>query len=349
MIRRRVVITGATGAVGAALLHKLATDTDYDLHAIACRQPPSSVHPLAQWHQLDLADPRAVTRLQRLFVKARCVVHLAWPAQSTRKSDHLNAVGVGGSAAVLIGAHVADVNQVVYLSSAATYAPAPGTCVDESWSTAGIPASPYSRAKSAVEALLDDYDRKGDGMPITRLRPALIVGRRAAYAVRKAAFPAYFPPRLLNLLPLLPLDAALQVPVVDADDVAEACLSAIERRVFGAFNLAAEPPLRPGDIARTFGARPVPIPLGLMRPLTRASWRARIQHVHPGWLDVITSMPLLNTRRARTELAWQPARTSLQALADLAQSLTAQPGTLPPVLNGGALMEGIKRRFSGDE
>jgi UDP-glucose 4-epimerase len=349
MTRRRVVITGAAGAVGTALLHKLAAgDAGYDLHAIACRPPPSSVYPLAKWHQVDLADPRAVTRLQRLFAKARCVVHLAWPPQATRESRDLDAVGVGGSTAVLIGAHVADVNQLVYLSSAASYAPAPGKRVDESWPTAGIPTCAFSRAKSAVEALLDDYDRKGDGMPITRLRPGLIVGRRAARGVRRAAFPPYFPPRLLNLLPLLPVETAVQVPVIHADDVADACLSAIERRVFGAFNLAAEPPLRPHDIAHAFGALPMRIPAQLMRPLVVASWRARLQPIDPGWLDVITSMPLLDTRRARVELQWEPRHTSLQAVADLAETLTARTGTGSPALTGASLVGGIRRRFSGD-
>ena len=83
MTRRRVVITGATGAVGTALLEKLsAGDTGYDLHAIACRPPPSSVYPLAEWHQVDLADPRAVTRLQRLFADQTPIL---WRRKAIRK------------------------------------------------------------------------------------------------------------------------------------------------------------------------------------------------------------------------------------------------------------------------
>jgi len=346
-----VVITGASGAVGGALLQKLSSsDIEYDLHAIASRlPPPGAVSSSAQWHRVDLGDPGAVTRLQRMFAKVRCVVHLAWPAQSTRNARVLDAVGVGGTYAVLIAAHVADVSQLVYLSSAAAYAPAQGQRVDESWSTAGVPTSAYSQAKSAAEALLDDYDRKGDGLPITRLRPAFIVGRRAAPGIRRGAFPAYFPPGLLNLLPLLPVHTGLQVPVVHVDDVADACLNAIERRAFGAFNLAAEPPLRPNDIARTFGALALPIPPRLLRPLAMAAWRARLQPIDPGWLDVITSMPLLDTARARMKLSWQPRHTSLEAMEDLARSLTARTGTRPSVLTGGSLAGGVRRRFSGDE
>jgi hypothetical protein len=93
----------------------------------------------------------------------------------------------------------------------------------------------------------------------------------------------------------------------------------------------------------------MPMPAQLMRPLVLASWRARLQPIDPGWLDVIRSLPLLNTRRARTELSWQPRHTSLQALADLAQALTASRGRRPTALTSAALVEGIRRRFSGDE
>jgi UDP-glucose 4-epimerase len=213
MRRRRVVITGASGNVGTALLRKLAAaNTDYEVHGIVRRAPPpTDAYRVARWHEVNLADPRVVTRLQRLFHKAHCVVHLAWALQPTRNPRYVDAVGVAGSSAVLIAAHAADVGHLVYLSSAGTYAATPGRRVDESWSTAGVPTSAYSRAKSAVEALLDDYDRTGNGVPITRLRPGLIVQRDAAASIRRYAFPTYLHPRWLRRLPVLALDGALQV------------------------------------------------------------------------------------------------------------------------------------------
>ncbi|WP_422331987.1 NAD-dependent epimerase/dehydratase family protein [Rhodococcus sp. (in: high G+C Gram-positive bacteria)] len=54
---RKVVITGASGNVGTALLHLFAEqEPDTEIVAIARRTPPST-HPYdrAQWHNIDLA------------------------------------------------------------------------------------------------------------------------------------------------------------------------------------------------------------------------------------------------------------------------------------------------------
>jgi len=345
MRRRRVVITGASGNVGTALLRKLAAaNTDYEVHGIVRRRPPpTDAYRVARWHEVNLADPRVVTRLQRLFHKAHCVVHLAWALQPTRNPRYVDAVGVDGSSAVLIAAHAADVGHLVYLSSAGTYAATPGRRVDESWPTAGVPTSAYSRAKSAVEALLDDYERTGNGVPITRLRPGLIVQRDAAASIRRYAFPTYLHPRWLRLLPVLALDGALQVPVIHADDVGDACVRAMERRAFGAFNLSAEPPIRRDDIARLLRAIPINFPFRLMRPLVDVSWWAGLQPVDPGWLDLVFSMPLLNTERARTVLDWCPQRTSRSALTELAEGLLRNDGTESPVLESRSLVDSLWR------
>lgn len=345
MRRRRVVITGASGNVGTALLRKLAAaNTDYEIHGIVRRAPPrADAYRVARWHQLNLADPRVVTHLQRLFRKAHCVVHLAWAVQPTRNPRYLDAVGVDGSSTVLTAAHAANVRHLVYLSSAGTYAAAPGQRVDESWLTTGVPTSAYSRAKSAVETLLDDYGRTGDGMPITRLRPGLIVQRDAAASIRRSAFPAYLHPRWLRLLPVIALDRSLQVPVIHADDVADACVRAMERRAVGAFNLAAEPPIHRDDIARLLRAIPIHFPFSLIRPLVNASWRAGLQPVDPGWLDLVFSMPLLNTERARTVLDWSPQRTSQSAFTELAEGLLHNDGTKSPVLQRRSLLGSLWR------
>ncbi len=349
-MRKRVVITGASGNVGTALLRKLAAaDGCYEVVGIARRMPPpTDVYRTACWHRVDLADPKAITSLQRLFRGAHCVVHLAWAFQPSRDPRYLEAVGVGGTSAVLIATHAADIKHLVYVSSAAAYAPAPGQRVDESWPTTGIDTSSYSRAKSAVEAVLDEYDYRGDGVAITRLRPGFIVQRQAASSIRRDAFPAYMPPRLVRLLPRvpLPLPASLALPLIHADDVAEACVKAIEHRRFGAFNLSGEPPVGRDHIARVIGSKPIGVPSDLIKPLMRAAWMTRLQPVDPGWLDVVNAMPLLHTERARQTLHWRPRRTTEQALDDLAEGLRRGAGTRSPALSGAPLVEGLWRDLS---
>ncbi|MGO9152475.1 NAD-dependent epimerase/dehydratase family protein [Mycobacterium sp.] len=348
-MNKRVVITGASGNVGTALLRKLAVETDYEVHGVVRRMPPpTDAYACARWHQLDIAEPQAVTHLQKLFRRAHCVVHLAWAFEPIRDRQYRKAVGIDGSYNVLIGAHAADVRHLVYVSSAATYAPAPGRRVDESWLTTGIPTCTYSRLKSAVEKLLDDYCRAGGGMAITRLRPGFIIQRQAAASIRRHMFPGYLPPRWLRLLPLLmvPASGSLQVPVLHADDVADACLRAIQRRAVGAFNLSAEPPLQPQHVVRALGPMPIPVPTWLARSLIDAAWRARLQPIEPGWVDLIASMPLLNTERAQAILSWHPQHTSQHALTELTEGLRRNEGTASPALHSRSLLDGLRRELS---
>jgi UDP-glucose 4-epimerase len=348
-MNKRVVITGASGNVGTALLRKLADETDYEVHGIVRRAPPpTDAYARARWHELDIAEPQAVTHLQKLFRRAHCVVHLAWAFQPHRDRQYCKAVGIDGTYKVLIGAHAADVRHLVYVSSAAAYAPAPGRRVDESWLTTGIPTSTYSRLKSAVEELFDDYCRAGEGMAITRLRPGFIIQRQAAASIRRRMFPSYLPPRWLCLLPALmvPATGSLQVPVLHADDVADACVRAIQRRAVGAFNLSAEPPLEPQHVAKALGPIPMPVPTWLARSLIDVGWRARLQPIEPGWVDLVASMPLLNTDRAHAILGWHPRHTSQESLTELAEGLRRNEGTASPVLQSRSLLESLRRGLS---
>ncbi|AOS93157.1 NAD-dependent epimerase/dehydratase family protein [Mycobacterium intracellulare] len=344
---KRIVITGASGNVGTALLRRLtADDSDYEIVGISRRRPPSDdLYRSAHWHELDLADPGVELELLKVFRGAACVVHLAWGFQPTRNRRYLDAVGVNGSAAVLSAAHNAKVPHLLHMSSVGTYAAGRyGQKVDETFSTAGIPSSAYSRAKSAVEHMLDGYERHNpDGVGITRMRPGFILQRDAALGLRRYTLPAYVDPRWVRWLPLLPLDRSLSVSIVHADDVADACVKAIERRALGPFNLAAEPPVGRDDIAKALRARPIHVASPLLGLLVAASWRARLQPLDRGWLDMAFSLPLLGTDRARNVLGWSPRWSSEAALADLVDGFLHTWGTQSPVLRARSCAEAISR------
>lgn len=344
---KRIVITGASGNVGTALLRRLAEDgPDYDIVGITRRRPPpDDVYRSVRWHEVDLADPGVEIQLLNVFRGAACVVHLAWGFQPTRNRRYLDAVAINGSAAVLSAAHNAKVPHLLHMSSVGTYAAGRyGEQVDETFSTAGIPSSAYSRAKSAVEHMLDGYERNNpDGVGITRMRPGFILQRDAALGLRRYTLPAYVDPQWVRWLPLLPLDRSLSVSVVHADDVADACVRAIEGCALGPFNLAAEPPVGRDDIAKAVRARPIHVPSSVLGLLVEASWRARLQPLDRGWLDMAFSLPLLATDRARGVLGWTPRWSSAAALADLVDGFLHTWGTQSPVLRARSCVEAISR------
>ena len=343
----RIVVTGTSGNVGTALLRRLHATADHELVGVVRRPPkPVGVYEGVQWHSVDVAEDDAADRLRPILDGADAVVHLAWGFQPTRNIKYLERQGVGGTTAVLKAADAVSAGHLLHMSSVGTYAPGRyGTPVDESWSTAGIATSPYSRHKAAAESLLDDYERtKADtGVPITRMRPGFIVQRAAASGLMRYALPGYVPMRLVPLLPVLPLDRALCIPLIHSDDVAAAFASAIERRATGPFNLAAEPPVTRDEVAEALRAKALHVPSGVLGALVDIAWRVRLQPIDRGWLDMAFSVPLLDCSRARTELDWRPRWAATAALADVLEGVGQEAHTESAPLRRRSLIEQFQR------
>lgn len=341
----RIVITGASGNVGTALLRALPAE--HDVVGVVRRPPPAQgVYQRVDWRSLDLTDSDAIAKLRNAFDGADVVVHLAWGFQPTHDVDYLNRLGVGGTSAVLQAAHTSGVGQLVHMSSVGTYAGGRyGKRVDESWPTTGIDTSPYSRDKSAAEAILDEYEgRLGSAaIPIARMRPGFILQRAAASGLMRYGLPGYVPMQVVPWLPILPLDRKLCIPLIHADDVAAAIVLAVERRATGPFNLAAEPPMGRDDVAAVLGARSVHVPSGLLGALVDLTWRTRLQHIDRGWLDLAFSVPLLDCSRARTELEWAPKWTAQEALADLLEGVAQRAHTTSPPLRRRSVIDLLRR------
>lgn len=319
----RIVITGASGNVGTALLRRLG-GAGHDLVGV-CRRPPGAVPPydVATWRTLDLAADEAERDLTAIVDGADAVVHLAWGFQPSHDVRYLQRVDVHGTRAVVGAALRAGVPHLVHMSSVGAYGPGPDgraskSRVDESWPTDGVPTLAYSRHKAAAERILDAHERAHpDGPAVARLRPGLIVQRDNGSALLRYGLPAYLPAALLRYLPLLPVDRDLVIPLVHTDDVADAIARVLERRATGPFNLAADPPVTRDVIARVLDARPVHLPRPVLRTAAALTWHARLQPLDPGWVDLAFATPLLDTGRARRELGWAPAVAADDALAQV--------------------------------
>jgi nucleoside-diphosphate-sugar epimerase len=200
--------------------------------------------------------------------------------------------------------------------------------VDESWPTEGVSSLAYSIEKVAAERLLDAYEKNGTGrMVVTRMRPALVVQRKAGSGLLRYVAPSFLPSSALGLVKLFPMDPRLVVQIVHSDDVADGIALALERRAGGAFNLAAEPPVDARAIAGALGAWHVPVPLGVVRALIAATWRAGVQPLDPGWLDLAFAVPVMDSGRARRELGWAPSVDARAALEELFGGMRAGDGT----------------------
>jgi nucleoside-diphosphate-sugar epimerase len=204
--------------------------------------------------------------------------------------------------------------------------------VDESWPTTGVPSSWYSRSKAGAERLLDAHESEHPKRIVTRLRPGIIGQRTAGSALLRYALPAFLPAAVLRHVPVLPLDRRLAIPVVHADDVADAIVRVLDRRVPGPFNLAAEPGVTTGTIAGVLGARAVHVPAPVVRAVMSVTWHAHLQQVDPGWLDMGFALPLLDSSRAQLELGWRPRTDAVAVLTETVEGMRDRDSDRSPVL-----------------
>ncbi|MDX6326722.1 MAG: hypothetical protein QOK15_3076 [Nocardioidaceae bacterium] len=332
----RIVVTGASGNLGTALLRRLTSTGEHTITGIARRLPADSpFDDTVTWRSLDLTDEGAAAALREAVDGADAVVHLAWGFQPSHRLDYLEELGVGGTRRVIRAITAAGVPHLVHMSSVGAYSPKQDDSpVDETWPTDGVPTSPYSRHKAAAERLLDDLEATGHDLTVTRLRPGIVGQRSAGSALLRYGLPALAPAHLLSLLPVLPLDRALVMPMVHADDVADAIDRALARRAPGGFNLAADPPITRDTIAEVLGARPVHVPSRVVRAAAAAAWHARLQPVDPGWVDLAFAVPLLDTTRAADLLGWSAQHDAVSVLRETVEGMRSEVAGPTPVLRG---------------
>jgi UDP-glucose 4-epimerase len=324
----RIVVTGASGNLGTAILRRLAAD-GHELVGVS-RRRPQAVGPYegVEWHQVDLSRDRAERRLVPLLHDADAVVHLAWMLQPGHRERVMRRTNVDGARRVLDAVVAAGVPHVVVVSSVGAYSPGPkDAAVPESWPTGGVHTSAYARHKAAVERLLDRVEAERADLTVTRVRPALVFQRAAASEITRL-FLGRIPPRWIGRLrlPLVPLPPRLWLQAIHADDLADGVARIVERTAGGAFNLAAEPVVSPRGVARILGGRWLPIPASWLRALVALSFHLRLQPTEPGWLDLALEVPTMSTARARAELDWRPRVDARDAIVELLDGMAHAAG-----------------------
>jgi UDP-glucose 4-epimerase len=330
----RIVITGATGNVGSALLRRLTRTGEHDLVGVVRRRPEDTApYDEVEWVTLDLTRPEDEGALQVACAGADAVVHLAWGFQPTHREDHLAELGVGGTRRVIEALRRGGVRHLVHMSSVGAYSPKRDDApVHESWPTEGVPSSMYSRHKAAAERLLDQLEAQDTGVVVTRMRPGIVGQRDAGSALLRYAVPALVPASVLGHVPVLPLDRRLAVPMVHADDLADAIARALESRAPGAFNVAAAPPVTAADVAAALDARLVHVPAAALRAAVSLSWHARLQQLDAGWIDLGYAVPLMDTSRAASELGWSATRDAVSVLQETVDGMRDAAAGRSPVL-----------------
>jgi nucleoside-diphosphate-sugar epimerase len=334
-----VAVTGATGNVGSSLLGALGADPDIAAVTAIARRTPDGEPPQVRWLRADVGAEDAANRLTEAFRGVDAVVHLAWLLQPSHDPRITWRTNVLGTERVLLAARAARVRTVVVASSVGAYSPRPPgpeqIRVTEDWPTHGWPTASYTREKAYVERLLDRFERDHPQIRVVRLRPGFTFQRDSAMEQRRLFAGPLLPHRLVRarLVPLVPDVPGLTFQAVHTDDVADAYrLALLNPHASGAYNIAAEPPVSPQQLARLFRARTVRIPAVTVRSALSMAWRLRMVPASPYLFDALLRLPLLDTTRARRELGWEPLLSGPQALSELLDGLRDGAGHRTPPL-----------------
>ncbi|MBA3265127.1 MAG: NAD-dependent epimerase/dehydratase family protein [Nocardioidaceae bacterium] len=318
----RVVVVGASGNIGTALLEKLEGEAAVtEVAAVARRLPPvAPTSPTVTWHRGDIATDD----LDPLLRGADVVVHLAWLFQPTHRPSSTWANNAVGTARLLEAVERSQAKALVVATSVAAYSPRQDDqLVDESWPTHGASTAAYAREKAYVERLLDAFKAQVKRCVVTRLRPAFVFHRRTATQQRRLFMGPLVPGSLVrpSLIPVLPTPAGLLLQTVHSDDVGSAIASAVVAGTPGAFNICADGVLTPRQLAELFNARQATVPARLARAALKAAWTAHAVPANPELLDALLAVPMMSNARAKAEWDWVPTVSAVDALGEFFEGL----------------------------
>jgi nucleoside-diphosphate-sugar epimerase len=215
-VRRTVLLTGASGVVGRALLQRLR---GLDVVCLVHRSPVSG--PNVTTAPGDITKPGlglAGEAYAELAAKVDAVIHCAAITDFNRGDGSLEATNVTGTQHV--AAFAAAANAVLYHVSTAFV----HTNVD---GDRGRTAIGYAWSKCAAEEAV-----RSSGVPHVILRPSVVIGDSATGEI--AAFQGLHQVvagLFAGLVPMIPFDPGWPIDFVPADVVADVIACVVENRV----------------------------------------------------------------------------------------------------------------------
>jgi nucleoside-diphosphate-sugar epimerase len=320
-----VAVTGPTGTFGAGLVPQLQADARIARIIGIARRPFDPAE--RGWSKMEYrqGDVRDVAGLREAFDGVDVVVHLAFLITGNASRETTRAINVGGTLNVFRAAAAAGAQRFVYASSVAAYgfhADIPEK-VDEDWPTRPAARLFYAQEKAELESLLAAEASEHPGLALYLLRPPIVLGPNAVGA--KDVLPGPLAPlgrRLFGRPRRLPFPVPVLVPehpmqFIHEDDVGRALLLCVlGAGPPGAYNIAGDGVVTAVEVAREFGALPIPLPAAPAQAAARAV--ARLPFLPPAaeWVEAASRPVIMDTSRARDRLGWRPRYSGLEALRD---------------------------------
>jgi UDP-glucose 4-epimerase len=320
-----VAVTGPTGEIGKSLLAELERRPEIDsVLGMARREfdPAEEGLEKVAYRRGDILDRGS---LAALFDGADVAVHLAFAIFGSH--EETRRVNLEGTRNVFEAAIKAGVGRLVYASSVAAYGfyPENPQPLVEEVPARGSEGFYYSAQKAELEALLADL-LAGTDVEAYVFRPCIVAGPRATMLIEQVvgAVRPWDPlPTLRRGIERLPLvgpvlpDPRVPFQLVHHDDVARAMAAAIcGEGPPGPYNLAGPGVIGLSDVAHALGWRSLPIPRPAVGAGAAAARHLAFASSKLEWAMALETPALMDTSKARRELAWTPRHGARETLAE---------------------------------
>lgn len=208
----RVLVTGASGFLGSALVQKLC-QSGCQVRAVV-REPNQSLS-FPSGSETIVADICRSLQTEEMASDCGAIVHLAAKVHAIDDSgaeQDYEAVNVEGTRHILDAAVRSRVNRIVFASSVKVFGEETDGCIDES--QVPDPQTPYGRSKWQAEQLVSEYVER-HGLTAVSLRLPMVYGPtkkgnlyRMIEAIDHGRFPVL--PRLSAVRSLLHVENFVQ-------------------------------------------------------------------------------------------------------------------------------------------
>lgn len=292
----RVIVTGSSGCLAAALLPRLCADPEITGVTGIDIRPARFADVKFQAIHADISAPHDHTQ----YANHDALIHMAYVVlRGWTKAARMRHVNVDASLEVLERARASGMKRLIVLSSAAAYGY--GTELAETAPLVPRADFLYAAHKAELEARIEQRFPR-----CLRLRPHVILGPNAQPLLR-----------FLLRTPLYPHveGVAPQLQCIHEADVVSAIMLALRSDVMGAINLASADTFSYAQAIKHLRPRALAVRVTIAQSLLTTAWRLTGFGGEPAWLDGLTRPLTLDCGRARQQLGWLPAFSALDALS----------------------------------
>lgn len=293
-----VLVTGAAGFIGSALLDVLANGDFGPVTALDLREVPMSQR-LANitYEHGDIRNPALKDIIIR--IRPRTVVHLASVVAVGGDERRDYEIDVLGTRNVLEACRHAGVRHLIVTSSGAAYGyhadnPVP---LRETDPLRGNEDFPYARNKREVEEMLARWRSEHPALKQTIFRPCTVLGPTTNNQIT-----ALFERPVVTGLS----GTATPFSLIADRDVVAALAQAVGSGKAGIYNLAGDGTLSLREIAQLNGKPFVPIPPAIMRGALRLLSALGLTSLTPENVKFIQYRPVLDNARLKSDFGYTP-------------------------------------------